>query len=205
MATTTPSASGSPTAQSFEAPISALSNTAVNSSTAAGTVVLTLNGNTLTADASLVGLVPDRNTPLAITALPSGSHGTLPPADQAVDVGSSQSPLGSVVLDLAANAQTVIAEGPGPHPDAMFAPADDNGNLTFHQTYTFDPSNPAELATLQALQSLSNHAVVVLGGINGTPGAPVIDPNLVVGAGLLQPVSTGSSAEAHGAATTMLG
>jgi hypothetical protein len=147
--------------------------TPANNSGVLGLARTSLDGNVLTVDVAAAGLTPDAEHPLHLHGFLDGSPSQLATyandqdGDGVVETAEGEAAFGPVIAGLTANGNArYFLET---WPDA-FAKADGQGNLSFHQSYPLDASDPAQNAILNLVTERLEGRVLEFHGAQAPEG-----------------------------------
>jgi hypothetical protein len=180
-----------------------------NNSGAHGVAAAVLHDNTLTVEVAAEGLEPNQIHEMHIHGFPGGSPSAQLPTlaqdanhDGLIENTEAETVIGPVQLSLTKSGTITTIESGSDFPAAAA-----NGTINFHQTYTFNSSDPSQANILNELQSLRHDAIEIHGetssetastsgmsGMAGTSGGMAspsgsFDPSLPVANGLLHEVT----------------
>jgi len=178
--------------------------TSLNNSGATGDALLFLNDNALTVAIHANGLEADSVHPQHIHGLLGGDDSSTPTIaqdadrDGFVELAEGLETYGPVLLNLTTNPETAtqVAIGSAGHSELMFPTADEDGNLVYSQTFTFDPDSEIAADILDELNPLENREIVLHGltlaeGQGGVGGPAPDEADGTAGYKTILPVASG--------------
>jgi hypothetical protein len=159
-----------------------------NDSGVEGFAYFVLDDNRLTVDMEATGLEPNQIHAQHIHGLPGNLPSQLPTSAQDTDHdGYVEDPEGEPLTGPVLLALTTSDTVSQVEVSNDFPTADAQGNLDFHQTYTFNTNDPEDAAILNALEAQFDDRVVQIHGVTVPQGAGAGTPHEVNGNGGYKP------------------